>query len=182
MWGANVALCERRAACVPANSNHAMRNTIHKYYRWSSLTAYEILRVPVLNSGSGICFAFDVADVRIIVTLPLLQICYLCFFIRVVLLLIVMFYLLFMCKCVLPPGVNPIAVEKCININSFFTTSFIRTDCWYGLFPSFSHFRFSFFLMEKYVKLPIRAVPAACCNLVTRPCVASLSSIVTKSC
>jgi hypothetical protein len=41
--------------------------------------------------------------------------CYL-FVIRVVLLLIVMFYILFMCKCVLPPGVNPIAVDKYINI------------------------------------------------------------------
>jgi hypothetical protein len=33
-----------------------------------------------------------------------------------VLLLIVMFYVLFMCKCVLPPGVKPIAVDKHINI------------------------------------------------------------------
>jgi hypothetical protein len=41
-----------------------------------------------------------------------------CFFvIRVVLLLIVMFYVLFMCKCVLPPGVNPSAVDKYINIS-----------------------------------------------------------------
>jgi hypothetical protein len=39
------------------------------------------------------------------------------FVIRVVLLLIVMFYVLFMCKCVLPPGVNPTAVDKYININ-----------------------------------------------------------------
>jgi hypothetical protein len=37
------------------------------------------------------------------------------FVIRVVLLLIVMFYVLFMCKCVLPPGVNPIAVDKYIK-------------------------------------------------------------------
>jgi hypothetical protein len=29
----------------------------------------------------------------------------------------VMFYVLFMCKCVLPPGVNPIAVDKYINIS-----------------------------------------------------------------
>jgi hypothetical protein len=28
-----------------------------------------------------------------------------------------MFYVLFVCKCVLPPGDNPIAVNKCININ-----------------------------------------------------------------
>jgi hypothetical protein len=36
--------------------------------------------------------------------------------IRVVLLLILMFCVLFMCKCVLPPGVNPIAVDKYTNI------------------------------------------------------------------
>jgi hypothetical protein len=41
------------------------------------------------------------------------------FVIYVVLLLIVMFYVLFMCKCILPPGVNPIAVDKHININIF---------------------------------------------------------------
>jgi hypothetical protein len=48
-----------------------------------------------------------------------LQIYYLCYFfvIRVVLLLIVMFYAVFVCKCVLPPGVCPIAVDKYININ-----------------------------------------------------------------
>jgi hypothetical protein len=28
-----------------------------------------------------------------------------------------MFYVLFMCKCVLPPGVNPTAVDKYINTN-----------------------------------------------------------------
>jgi hypothetical protein len=28
-----------------------------------------------------------------------------------------MFYVLFMCKCVLPPGVNPIEVDKYVNIN-----------------------------------------------------------------
>jgi len=65
IWGANVALCERKAA----DSTHAMRNTFHKHYSWSSLSAYEILRVPVLNSGSDICFTFDVAVVCIIVTL-----------------------------------------------------------------------------------------------------------------
>jgi hypothetical protein len=31
-------------------------------------------------------------------------------------LLIVLFYVLFVCKCVLPPGVNPTAVDKYINI------------------------------------------------------------------
>jgi hypothetical protein len=42
-----------------------------------------------------------------------------CFFvIHVVLLLIVMFCVLLMCKCVLPPGVNPIAVDKYISIKS----------------------------------------------------------------
>ena len=35
----------------------------------------------------------------------------------VVWLLFVLFYVLFMCKCVLPPGDNPIAVNKYININ-----------------------------------------------------------------
>jgi hypothetical protein len=43
--------------------------------------------------------------------------CVVLFVIRVVLLLLLMFYVLFMCKCVLPPGVNPIAVDKYININ-----------------------------------------------------------------
>jgi hypothetical protein len=44
-------------------------------------------------------------------------ICVVFFVIRVVLLLIVTFYVLLMCKCVLPPGVNPIAVDKYVNIN-----------------------------------------------------------------
>jgi hypothetical protein len=39
------------------------------------------------------------------------------FVIRVVLLLTVLVYVLFVCKCVLPPGFNPIAVDKYININ-----------------------------------------------------------------
>jgi hypothetical protein len=42
-------------------------------------------------------------------------ICVVLFVIHVVLLLIVLFYVLLMCKCVLPPGVNPIAVDKYIN-------------------------------------------------------------------
>jgi hypothetical protein len=46
-------------------------------------------------------------------------ICVVLFVIRVVLLLIVMLYVLFMCKCVLPPGVNPIAVDKHTNIKKF---------------------------------------------------------------
>jgi hypothetical protein len=46
------------------------------------------------------------------------DICVVFFVIRVVLLLIVMFCVLFMCKCVLPPGVNPTAVDKYININN----------------------------------------------------------------
>jgi hypothetical protein len=41
------------------------------------------------------------------------------FVIRVVLLLIVMFYVLLMCKCVLPPCVNPIAVDKYINMSMY---------------------------------------------------------------
>jgi len=32
-------------------------------------------------------------------------------------LLLVLFYVLFVCKCVLPPGVNPIAVNKCTISN-----------------------------------------------------------------
>jgi hypothetical protein len=32
-------------------------------------------------------------------------------------LLFVLFYVLFVCKCVLPPGDNPIAVNKYINFN-----------------------------------------------------------------
>jgi fatty acid desaturase len=56
-------------------------------------------------------------DLKEIPTLLFFQIGYLClpnwlfvlfFVIRVVLLLIVMFCVLFVCKCVLPPGVNPI--------------------------------------------------------------------------
>jgi hypothetical protein len=30
----------------------------------------------------------------------------------------VFFYVFFMCKCVLPPGVNPTAVDKYIDINN----------------------------------------------------------------
>jgi hypothetical protein len=47
-------------------------------------------------------------------------ICVVLFVIRVVLLLIVMFYVLFMRKCVLPPGVNPIAVDNISYINIYF--------------------------------------------------------------
>jgi hypothetical protein len=47
----------------------------------------------------------------------LFQICYLCFVCySFFLLLIVMFCVLFVCKCVLPQGVNQIAVHKYINI------------------------------------------------------------------
>ena len=46
----------------------------------------------------------------------------------VVLLLFVLFYLLFLCKCVLPPGDNPIAVNKYININ----------DTYHIMFPEIS--------------------------------------------
>jgi hypothetical protein len=48
---------------------------------------------------------------------PKFVICVVLFVIRVVLFLIVIFYVLFMCKCVLPLGVNPNAVDKYININ-----------------------------------------------------------------
>jgi hypothetical protein len=48
-------------------------------------------------------------------TLPNLLFVLCLFVIRVVLLLIVMFCVLFMCKCVLPPGANPIAVDKYIK-------------------------------------------------------------------
>jgi hypothetical protein len=48
-------------------------------------------------------------------------ICVVLFVIRVVLLSIVMFYVFVMCKCVLPPGVNPIAVDKCINTCHYFS-------------------------------------------------------------
>jgi hypothetical protein len=47
-------------------------------------------------------------------TLPKFVVCVALFVIRVVLLLIVLFYVLFVCKCALPPGVNPIAVGKYI--------------------------------------------------------------------
>jgi hypothetical protein len=45
--------------------------------------------------------------------------CYLCCLVVmcVVPLLLVLFYVLFVCKCVLPTGDNPIAVNKYININ-----------------------------------------------------------------
>ena len=42
----------------------------------------------------------------------------------VVLLLFVLFCLLFVCKCVLPPGDNPIAVNKCI-ISRWSLSSFL---------------------------------------------------------
>jgi hypothetical protein len=46
-----------------------------------------------------------------------------------------MFYVLFMCKCVLPPGVNPIAVDKYININisiSIWGRGEVPTAVWFG--------------------------------------------------
>jgi hypothetical protein len=49
------------------------------------------------------------------------------FVIRVVLLLIVMFCVLFMCNCVLPPGVNPTAVDKYIN---FVRRSDVSNSCY----------------------------------------------------
>jgi len=44
------------------------------------------------------------------------------FVICVVYLLFVLFYVLFVCKCVLPPGDNPIAVNKYINISIYVMT------------------------------------------------------------
>jgi hypothetical protein len=72
-------------------------------------------------------------------------ICVVLFVIHVVLLLIVMFCVLFIVnvychrvstKCVLPPGVNPIAVDKYININMIerrrpqMTIWRMRIACW----------------------------------------------------
>jgi hypothetical protein len=54
----------------------------------------------------------------------------------VVLLLIVLFYVFFMCKCVLPPGVNPIAVNKCINIISNISESIFLNSSQFYLFSS----------------------------------------------
>jgi hypothetical protein len=45
---------------------------------------------------------------------------------RVVLLLIVLFYVLFVCTCVLPPSVNPIAVHKHIISSELVTPSWLR--------------------------------------------------------
>jgi hypothetical protein len=46
-------------------------------------------------------------------------VCVVLFVIRIVLLLIVMFYVLFVCKCVLPPGVNSTAIHKYIIIGQY---------------------------------------------------------------
>ena len=40
-------------------------------------------------------------------------------------LLFVLFYVLFVCKCVLPPGDNPTAVNKCIIINNIYIYIYI---------------------------------------------------------
>jgi hypothetical protein len=82
------------------------------------------------------------------------HICYLCCFVCYSCCFVVnlMFYVLFMCKCVLPSGVNAIAVDKCININilvrpwtlprstpstescAFWGTNFHFT-CWMCIYP-----------------------------------------------
>jgi len=49
------------------------------------------------------------------------------FVICVVLLLFVLFYVLFVCKCVLPPGDNPTAVNKYINQNFHMNFSSFRS-------------------------------------------------------
>ena len=46
----------------------------------------------------------------------------------VVRLLFVLFYVLFVCKCVLPPGVNPIAVNKYHIIYIIYNRSVFVTD------------------------------------------------------
>ena len=48
----------------------------------------------------------------------------------VVTLCIVCFYVLFVCKCVLPPGDNPIAVNKYIIIISSLTNSILFRTSW----------------------------------------------------
>ena len=50
--------------------------------------------------------------------------------ISVVRLLFVLFYVLFVCKCVLPPGDNPVAVNKYINQFTYFLTSRDKTSAW----------------------------------------------------
>ena len=56
----------------------------------------------------------------------------------VVCLLIVLFYVLFVCKCVLPPGDNPIAVNKYItsyyNNNYYYYYYDFVTNIWSDLF------------------------------------------------
>jgi len=47
----------------------------------------------------------------------------------VVRLLFVLFYILFVCKCVLPPGDNPATVNKYINININKRIKFCLTGC-----------------------------------------------------
>jgi hypothetical protein len=66
-------------------------------------------------------------------TLPNLLFCVVLFVIRVFLLLIVMFYVLFLYKCVLPPGVNPTAVDKYINISDWARPTFFQI-CYFVLF------------------------------------------------
>ena len=62
----------------------------------------------------------------------------------VVRLLFVLFYLLFVCKCVLPPGYNPIAVNKYIIS---YRISFTKTNCFFGRFPGLARLS----LEEKHV-------------------------------
>jgi hypothetical protein len=54
-------------------------------------------------------------------------ICVVLFVIRVVFLLIVLFCVMFVCKCVLPPGVNPIAVDKYIKRILLLARRFIKS-------------------------------------------------------
>jgi H+/gluconate symporter-like permease len=76
--------------------------------------------IPFLNCCSSCylcCFVLLFVLFCFIVICVVLFIVICVFYIRIVLLLIVMFCVLFVCKCVLPPGVYPIAVDKYININ-----------------------------------------------------------------
>jgi hypothetical protein len=75
------------------------------------------------------------------------------FVIHIVLLLIVMFYVLFVCKCVLPPGVNPIAVDKYIN-TSIEDGGRPYKAFWSKKTVNFIHRRYSNSTSVRHVSLP----------------------------
>ena len=66
---------------------------------------------------------------------------YLCFSV-----VIVLFSVLFVCKCVLPPGDNPIAVNKYININIIL---YNRTDVAFGTFGGWSWRSCSWYIRKR---------------------------------